>query len=87
MPDVIANRLKLGFTTSIQDRLDSYRTLSPTAAVVKSWRCKPTWERCAIDSITRVGVTQLGIEVYDCDDLPALIERAEQFFALMPSLE
>ena len=84
VPDLAGDRIKLGFSTNLESRLASYRTISPSASVLGKWRCKPMWERAATESIVRVGCVCIASEVYSCDDLTQLVERADAFFALMP---
>ena len=82
IPDLDPLRVKLGFATDALRRLDSYRTLSPTVQLVKTWPCRSSWERAAIDSLSRI-CTPLSGEVFTCDDLLALVARGDAFFALM----
>jgi hypothetical protein len=85
VPEFDQNRLKLGFAVDTKQRLDTYRTICPHAAILKSWPCHPTWERTAIASISREGCRSLGQELFQCDDVQALVDRADAFFKLMPS--
>lgn len=84
VPELNPNRVKLGFTGSIEERLTAHRTSAPTAELVKCWSCKRSWERAAIDSITRIECKSLGYEVFECENLARLIKRADEFFAIMP---
>jgi hypothetical protein len=84
VPDLDPRRVKLGFATNVQQRLNSYRTLSPTAALLKQWACRVAWEKTAIDSITRSGCIGIGGEVYTCDDIDEVVAHGDAFFALMP---
>jgi len=86
VPDLDPSRVKLGYATDANQRVRSYRTLSPTAAIVKTWPCRVTWELAAIDSLTAENCTPIGGEVYSCSDLNRLVQRGEAFFACMPSL-
>lgn len=87
IPDIFPNRIKFGFTTNVESRLKSYLTITPTASVLQTWYCKPEWERAAIDSISRIGCTPVGVEVFDCGDIDELLKRSDAFFALMPSTD
>jgi len=88
VPELDSLRIKLGFATDTQRRLNAFRTISPTANLVKAWPCRITWERAAIDSATRHGCSLVayGSEVYQCEDLTALVERLDNFFAIMPDI-
>jgi len=87
VPDLDPNRVKLGFTTSVDERLAAHRTAAPTAVLSKAWPCDAAWEAAAIASATRIGCRHIANEVYQCDDLAGLIERADAFFAVMPQRE
>lgn len=84
VPDLSPLRLKLGFTDSLPRRLTDYLTSNPTAEVFHTWSCRRVWEPAAIASVTRTGCRCIGGEVYDCEDLQAMKQRCEAFFALMP---
>ncbi len=84
MPDADSSRIKLGYASDANRRLASYRTVSPTAAIVKTWPCRATWERAAIDSLTTENCTLIGGEVYTCTDIDRLIQRGDTFFSCMP---
>lgn len=85
IPDLLKGRVKFGFTSNIDARLASHRTSAPTAELLKIYPARRSWEDAAIASITRVDCTLVANEVYDCEDTDTLIERADTFFALLPS--
>ena len=87
MPDADPSRIKFGYATEVSRRLSAYRTLSPTATTIKTWRCRVSWERAAIDSLTAEDCTRIGGEVYVCQDIEKLLKRGDIFFSCMPSLE
>lgn len=84
VPDLAPNRVKLGFASDIDARLQAHRTSAPTAELVKAWPCKRSWEIAAIASVTRVECQSLSNEAFDCDDLNSLVLRCDEFFAIMP---
>ncbi len=84
-PDLDPTRLKLGFTIAIEQRLRQHRCSAPFAAVVRTWPCRRTWEQAAIDCLSN-GCERLHTEVFRVDDLEATLEKAQRFFALMPTL-
>lgn len=86
VPDLDQRRVKLGYAADVDNRMTAYRTLSPTVALVKAWPCKPSWERAAMDSLTRIECEQIGVEVYQCENIDSLISRGNEFFGLMPML-
>jgi transposase-like protein len=86
IPEFNPNRIKLGFTTDMDGRLAAHRTAAPTAKLIKTWLCRPTWEEAAIACATRDGCRRIGSEVYDCEDVNIVVSRLEQFFELMPQV-
>jgi len=86
VPEFKETRIKLGFATDVDARLAAYRTIAPTAQMVKAWPCKEAWEQAAIDCATSKGCRRIGQEVYDCDNLQEVLERLDRFFQLMPAL-
>lgn len=86
MPDADPSRIKLGYATDATRRLASYRTISPTAIIIKTWPCRSIWEQTAIDSLTAENCTLIGGEVFTCTDIERLIQRGDTFFSYLPSL-
>lgn len=84
-PEVYPRRVKLGFSASLPARLAYHLAASPTAVLLGSWPCRRAWEAAAIASATRTGCVALGEEVFDVDSIGSLTERADAFFALMPT--
>ncbi len=83
VPELAPNRVKLGYTNDILARLNAHRTSAPTATLIKYWQCRRSWEIAAIDSVTRCECQLISNEVFECDNLAILIERADQFFTIM----
>ncbi len=44
-------RLKVGFATSLSERLRKHRCSAPLTTVVRTWPCKRLWEQTAIDCV------------------------------------
>ncbi|MEZ5851202.1 MAG: GIY-YIG nuclease family protein [Hyphomicrobiaceae bacterium] len=84
-PQLDPGRFKIGFATSVEDRLKSHKTSAPFATVVRQWPCKLLWEKTAIEGITQE-CEKLHTEVFRTSDFEIVIARAEGFFALMPKL-
>jgi hypothetical protein len=84
VPDLDANRVKFGFADDIQTRLAQLRTAAPTAQVVKTWPCRRAWEGTIIDTVSAAGCRLILNEVYECDDLAVVVERADAVFGLLP---
>ncbi len=89
VPELDEGRIKLGFAGDIETRLQSHRTVAPTAEVVKAWYSKQSWEQAAIDCVVGDKATDcwsIGGEVYGCRDLGLLIQRGDAFFSIMPRI-
>ncbi len=84
LPELDPTRFKLGYTINLEGRLAAHRTVAPSTELVKAWPCKSTWEFAALDCLGQEGAN-IANEVYTFKDLGALLSRAEQFFALMPT--
>ena len=80
------NRVKLGFSNNVDQRLQNHRCTAPTANVIQTWPCKRTWEVAAMDVVSR-GEKQVGhdrSEVFDVVSMDEVIHRGNQFFSMMP---
>lgn len=84
-PQLDPGRFKIGFATSVEDRLKSHKTSAPFAKVVRQWPCKLLWEKTAIEGIT-LECEKLHTEVFRTNNIAAVIARAESFFEVMPKL-
>lgn len=85
-PEHDPGRFKLGFTVAVAERLRTHRCAAPFAEVLQTWPCRRVWERAAIDCAS-AGCEQLHTEVFRGESIEAVIERAEEFFALMPRID
>jgi len=85
LPVIKPDRLKLGYSTDAKRRLRSYRTIAPFAELLAVYGCKRSWEAIAISVITARCCEHIKGEVYDCNNLQALLDRCEKFFSIMPS--
>jgi len=84
-PEHDPGRIKVGFTTDLDGRIRKHRCSAPFATCTKSWPCRRTWERAAIDCIT-IGLKQLHTEVFRTPDVANVCNRADSFFSIMPRL-
>ena len=84
IPEFDPRRIKLGFADDINSRLGQHRTSAPTAKVVKTWPCRRSWERTVIDCLEAVGCRLIQNEVFECDDVAALIRKADELFSILP---
>lgn len=83
VPEALPNRVKLGYTDNLQQRLADHQTAAPTARLLTSWPCKRSWDYAAMDSITRSGCKLVLNEVYE-GEVQGFIDRGAAFFAVMP---
>ena len=86
VPEALPNRIKIGYTDSLERRLADHQTSAPTAKIIGSWPCKRSWDYAAMDSITREGCKWVLNEVFEGDP-QGFIVRANAFFAVMPSAD
>ena len=84
-PEHDPGRFKVGFTTDLDGRLRHHRCSAPFAVYKKTWPCRRTWERAAIDCLAS-GVEQLHTEVFRGRSLDEAVRRGDQFFSVMPSV-
>jgi hypothetical protein len=84
VPEALPNRVKIGYADNVDQRMNEHRTAAPTARILKAWPCKRSWDYAAMDSITREKCKLVLNEVYE-GDISGFLERADQFFALMPN--
>jgi hypothetical protein len=85
VPEENPNRIKIGYTDNLEQQLTDHRTTNPTLKLVESWPCKCAWEQAANAGVTRVGCQRIGGEVF-AGEAHAFKDRAEAFFALMPTV-
>ena len=62
-----------------------HKVSAPNSELLQTWPCKALWEKTAIDCIAD-GCEQLGPEVFRAKDIQDIIDQADRFFALMPTL-
>ena len=74
-------RVKLGFTGSMVQRVKGYQTASPTLEVIGAWPCSRSVEKRVIAlMVQKFGARRVGPEVFDFDDVPALKAALDDFF-------
>jgi hypothetical protein len=83
VPEAFPNRVKMGYTDYLNQRLADHQTAAPTARLLASWPCKRSWDYAAMDSITRSGCKFVLNEVYE-GEVQGFIDRGGVFFAVMP---
>ena len=86
VPEAMPNRIKIGYTDNLKQRLADHQTAAPTAQVIASWPCKRSWDYAAMDSITREGCTWVLNEVFEGEP-DGFVNRGNAFFSVMPQAE
>ncbi|WP_374394203.1 hypothetical protein [Tabrizicola sp.] len=82
-PEHDPGRFKLGFASSLDERMRAHRTAAPLAKLVKAWPCKLLWEKTAIESIS-YGFERLHTEVFRAAHINDVLRKCERFFDVMP---
>jgi hypothetical protein len=85
VPELDPRRIKLGFADDLNSRLVQHRTAAPTAVVAKSWPCKRSWEVTVMDCLSACHCKLILNEVFECEDVDALIRKADELFSLLPA--
>ena len=80
-PEARPNRVKIGFTNSLDARMGDYRVSNPDARILCAWPARHSWESAARDCLT-VNATLVGGEVYDGADVDGLQSRGDRFFGV-----
>lgn len=76
-PEVDPERIKFGIAKSAQARFNSYRVTHFEAILLDSWMIRREDEHMTIETLTAPDDCEhIRGEVYDCFDIPALLERA-----------
>lgn len=83
MPDLAPNRIKVGFASSLQPRLDAHRTTCPSLDLVKHWSCRRVFEPAAIAAAVNGTSMLYGGEVYDAESVEDVVSRLDAFFSLV----
>ncbi len=83
IPEALPNRVKIGYTDNLDQRLRAHQCAAPTAKYLGHWKCKRSWDQAAMDSITRDNCHLVMNEVYE-GNIEGFLSRAEEFFNVMP---
>ena len=85
-PEFDPGRFKVGFALGMAERLRHLRCSAPFATVLRTWPCRPVWERTAIESVS-AGCERLHTEVFRAASLDEVAARCDRFFAVMPPVQ
>jgi hypothetical protein len=78
-------RFKVGFATSIEDRIRKHRCSAPLLKLINTWPCKLLWEKTAIDCVTE-NCEKIHTEVFRTNEIDNIRIKCDSFFNLMPKL-
>jgi len=82
-PEHDPGRFKVGFATSIEERIRQHKCSAPLLKLIKTWPCKILWEKTAIDCVT-YNCEKIHTEVFRTESLNCVLEKCDKFFDLMP---
>ncbi|MCL2065374.1 MAG: GIY-YIG nuclease family protein [Candidatus Cloacimonetes bacterium] len=84
-PDLDPGRFKVGFATSLEDRIRQHKCSAPLLKLKKHWACKSLWEKTIIDCITN-DCEKIHTEVFRSTSIDIVIKKCDEFFDIMPKL-
>jgi len=82
VPDISQERIKFGYASSLDCRLQDHRCTCPDAKVLKTWKCDSKWEHSAL-AVVSTCANHVGGEVYDVSDPRILFLKLDTFFSLI----
>jgi len=83
-PELDPGRFKVGFSSSLNERVRVHRSTAYQTQMVATWPCCRLWEKTVIECVTD-GCERLHTEVFRAQSLEAIKAKCDQFFALMPA--
>lgn len=82
-PEARPNIVKIGWSTSFEERLNNYRTIAPWLVVRGLWTAaRQGYEGVALDIAERHG-ERVGMELFRIADVATLLRSLDQLFALI----
>lgn len=84
-PNHDPGRFKVGFASTMNERLRQHRCAAPFARIIGTWPCRRLWEQTAIDCVT-ADCEKIHTEVFKTDAIENVKNKCIQFFALMPEI-
>lgn len=82
-PELDPSRIKLGWTSHLDNRLTDHRCSAPFVICIKTWPCRSTWESAALDCLGN-GLERLHTEIFRGADVEELVRKGNEFFGLLP---
>jgi len=85
-PVLEPNRVKLGYTLNVQDRLRKHQCSAPNAKLLQTWECRALWEKTIIDIVTiselKMNRNKIDTECFVVKNLIEVVSRINKFFDL-----
>ena len=76
-----STRIKIGWSESVNDRLNTYRTIVPDLRVLRVWPCTASWyEQMALTWANKNG-RRIGEEIFEFDDNQVSLSSIDELFA------
>jgi hypothetical protein len=79
-------RFKVGFASTMNERLRQHRCAAPFAKVIGTWPCRRLWEQTAIDCVV-ADCEKIHTEVFRTDNIENIKTKCINFFNLMPEIK
>jgi hypothetical protein len=84
IPDLDPKRIKLGFTSDLENRLNAHKTICPQLKLLANYPCKKIWEKTSIQYLKNSSSLELiGGEVFTAPDIQKTLDVANQLFLLL----
>jgi hypothetical protein len=82
-PELRADRVKIGWTTNLDQRLGSYRAIAPELCVLRIWPAKTQ----AIETVTLLVAerfaARIGMELFDVPTINVFLQELDGLFAVL----
>ncbi len=79
LPELVPDRIKLGFSTNVPDRLRQYRMANPEARILNVWPCLKQHEWLILQQAEAWGTRVGAREVYNVTDLQSFIQNIDAY--------
>lgn len=88
VPELTINRIKLGFSKCVNNRIKQHKCICPNAILVKKWKCQKSDEARIRNLVTKgckrlytnINNKKCATEVFDCEDYKVVLEKLDEAF-------
>ena len=84
LPNELPERIKLGYTSSWSNRLQTHKTTCPNLKILFEHKIKEVWEKAIIDMLSCVADKQHSQEVFDVNNVDEFIDYAKSIIEKFP---